>query len=282
MLTHSTGPTAPNRRRLRATALALATVGTLLVAACSTGGDDPTSGTAATTTAGGETTTTGTDDGGEETTTTTEDAPREITLADLEAIMPEAIDIGPDYELTADVEEDDEPSETSDALDQACPAMADFMRDTDGADSDDAAYRKFETADGRNVEVKLDPTPNPNFEEGRIDDVIDAVNSCSGIEVDQDGFRLAIDLLATADSTFGDRGVVLVADMVMTHPELLAPLELKMSSRAFVVGSVAVNIMAGDGVAGATAQDVHVVSGDHRIIDSLAEALEAGVADLQS
>lgn len=269
--------------RLRTLALALiATVA--LLAGCSTGGDeadDATTTTEAeqsTTTADDTTETTG--DDSDETTTTAGGSGGDVTTEDLDALMPETGDIGPDYEMTADVEEDDEPSESDAALEEQCPGAAQFMSPDDAAS--DAAYRLFETSDDREIEIKIDPTPNPNFEEGRIDEVIDAVNSCDTIEVEQDGFTMTLDIEATADDTYGDRGVVISMRATMNHEELLAPLELGFSARAFVVGSVSVSLSSSDGIDGQTADEVHVVPGDHDLLADIAAALEPAVADIQS
>lgn len=282
-------PVRTRRRPLRATAFAVAATAALLVAGCSTGGDDSADGTT-TTSADGATSTTGdstettTDDG----TTTTEGSDAEVTTADLEALLPEAADIGSDYSDVTDEQDEDEDDDEDDgddsdmdaALEQACPEASEFFRDED-EDESDAAIRVFEAADGREIEVKLDPTPNPNFGEDVMAGIIDAVNSCSTIEVEQDGFTMAIELEASADDTNGDRGVTMAMDAHMTHPQLTAPLELHYSARSYVLGSVSVSLSASDGVAGQTNADIEVVPGDHDLLELLAEQLETGVADVQ-
>lgn len=279
-LPRTTSALQPPTRTVRSTLFSAVAVAALLLGGCSTGGDEAAEGTT-TTEAEQPTSTTATTSGGDDgSSTTTEASSGEVDVEDLEALMPDAADIGPDYELTADVEEEDEPSGSDAAIEEQCPGAAQFMSHDDA--TSDAAYRLFETADDREIEVKLDPTPNPNFDEGRMDEVIDAINSCGTIEVQEAGFTMTLDIRAAAEGTFGDRGVVMSMLATMDHAELLAPLELEFSARAFVVGSVAVSLSSADGITGRTAEEVRVVPGDHDLLDSLAATLEPAVADVQT
>jgi hypothetical protein len=154
------------------------------------------------------------------------------------------------------------------------------MSDDESAPGE-AAFRRFEADDDREIEVKDDPTPNANFDEGRFDEVIDAINSCGTLQVESDGFNMVIELSATADDTYGDRGVTMSMTAVMTHPELLEPLELEFSAHAFVLGSVSVSLTASDGVDGQSAEEVRVVPGDHDLLDGIAAQLEPEIEALQ-
>ncbi|NLD76897.1 MAG: hypothetical protein GX643_09550 [Acidimicrobiales bacterium] len=282
-------PRSTRRRPLKTTALALLTTASLLVVGCGTGGDDASS----TTTEAGETSTTeGTDEttttsgGDADETTTTEASDGEVTKDDLEALLPEASDIGPGYSVVPSDDDDgeDEASGTEmlAAMEKACPDAVEFFRSPEDGDETDAAIRSFADADGREVEVKLDPTPNPNFGEGQMAKVIDAVNSCTTIELDNQGYAMAVDLVATPDDTYGDRGVRLQMLALMSHPQLPAPLELDFTSLAYVLGSVAVSIEAAGAPTGQTAADVRVLPGDVHLLDELAAALEPEVEALQS
>lgn len=269
---------APRRRSLRTGALALAAAAVLLVPACGTGGDDEADDTTTTTEAAGETTTTGdetttTEDG---TTTTEGSGGGEVSADDLEALLPDESDIGADY-VGTDLE-DDEPSESDDEVAAACPEAAQFMNETG---EDDRVGRQFETEDNREIEVKLDPTPSENFDEDTIDTVIDAVNACDVIELENNGINMEMSLDAQRDDTYGDLGVVMRMTALMDHPDFPAPVTLTFSNRAFVVGSVSVSLSATDGLTGATAAEIELIPGDHQILEDLAERLETDVADLQ-
>lgn len=284
MIPPDTFPRTIRRRPLRITALAVLATASLLVAGCSTGGDDASTDTSAvdetTTTSGDETTTTA-----DEETTTTGPA-GEVTKDDLEALLPEASDIGPGYSVVPSDDDDGEDAgsgtEMLAAMEKACPDAVEFFRSPEDGDETDAAIRSFADADGREVEVKLDPTPNPNFGEGQMAKVIDAVNSCTTIEFDNQGYAMAVDLVATPDDTYGDRGVRLQMLAVMSHPQLPEPLELDFTSLAYVLGSVAVSVEAAGAPAGQTAADVRVLPGDVHLLDELAAALEPEVEALQS
>ena len=278
---NSTETDAPTRQWFRSTAFALAAIGALLVAGCSAGGDDPASGTTTSSASGGdETTATGADQD-DDGTTTTGGSGRDVTTEDLEALLPDASDVGPAYSVAPEEDDDgDSDAEMEEAMEKACPEAAEFMRDDDDDDGD-AAIRSFETSNGQGIEVKLDPTPNPNYAEGIMGDLIRAVDACDTVEVEIDGFSVSIEISATPDDTYGDRGVRMQMLAVMSHPALLAPLELDFSSLSYLVGSVAVSIEASGGIAGQTAEEIRVVPGDHDLVDALAAALEPEVEAVQ-
>jgi hypothetical protein len=270
----------PSRRR---PLLALAVTTALLAGGCGSSGGDATT---TTTTAGSAPTTpttqgsTATDGStGDEPTSTTAPATDggggEVSLDDLEALMPDPSVIGPDYRSNSDVEEGyDDPGETDQAMTDACPEAASLTAEQDDAGD---AERLFETDDSRQVNLRLDPTPSANLAPDRIDAIVDAINACAPVVLDQDGLDLTMDLAAERDDTYGDRGVTMQIQATLSHPSFPAPLEVGFRGRAFVVGSVAVTILASDGID----EDAMVaVPGDFEPAEALAAQMEAAVAEL--
>lgn len=261
--------------------LALAVTAAVLLAGCgSSGGDDATTTTiaaaATTTTAAGPTDTDGASD--DDATTTTGVAQGDggtVSLDALEALMPDPSVIGPGYRSNSDVEEGyDDPGETDQAMTDACPEAAALTAEQDDADD---VERLFETDDSREVNLRLDPTPSANLDPDRIDTIVDAINACAPVVLDQDGLSITMDLAAERDDTFGDRGVTMQIQATLTHPSFPAPLELGFRGRAFVVGSVAVTILASDGI---DEDAMAAVPGDFDRAEALAGQMEAAVADL--
>lgn len=247
-----------------------------LLAGCGADGGDEAGPTTTAATTENEDTTTTEDGDTTETTETTEGAGGSVSVEDLEAIMPEAEEIGPDYRSDSDVEEGyDEPSETDDALAEACPEAARFLAE-DG-DDDDAVERLFETDDGRQVEIRLDPTPNTNFDVDRIDEVVEAVNACETIDLSSDGLQLAMELGAERNDDNGDRGVQLAITATMDHADFPAPITLTGTGHSFLVGDVAVSLMVFDGV---DEDAMAAVPGDHDLLTGLADRLESDVSAL--
>lgn len=249
--------------------------GALLLAGCGASGGDDIAEATTTTTADSTTTTAG--DRSDDTTTSTEagSSDGQIDREALDALMPEASDIGADYHSNSDVEEGyDEPDDTDNAVADACPGAAKFM---DTAVDKTKAARLFETEDGRNVEVTLDPTPSANFDEGAFDDVIDAINACDTIELAQNGVEMKLDLAAERDDSYGDRGVVMQMHAVMTHASFPAPIELSFRVRSYIIGSVSVSTSVNDGL---NEDTLEAVPGDFDFVDQLAADLEPKVADL--
>ncbi len=269
--------TASRTRSSRSALLAPVFAAVLLLAGCGeTGGDDAATTTEATspdestTTTGDETTTT--EDGA---TTTTESSGGDVSIEDLEALLPEADEIRAGYTVQQPDDDDDDDENPADAaIQDACPDAADFFDDQ--GDDDPKAEREFADAMDRSISVGLDPTPR-NLGADVLDEVIDVVNGCGTITYDQDGFDVSADISAERDDTYGDRGVVMSMSITMEHPQLPAPLQLDMMSHIFVMGSVSVNVEATDGVDDDAMQ---AVDGDFDLIPELAALMEERVATL--
>lgn len=272
----------PRRRPI----LVLAASTALLLGACgSSGGDDagttttPAAEASTTTGAPGPSDTTDQGEGGEDEPTTTSGSDRgdgaTVSLDDLEALMPDASVMGPEYRSNSDVEEGyDDPGETDQAINEACPEAAALTAEQD--DTDDVE-RLFETDDSREVNLRLDPTPSANLDPDRIDAIVDAINACGPVVLDQDGLSIRMDLAAERDDTFGDHGVTMQMQATLSHPSFPAPLELSFRGRAFVVGSVAVTILTSDGI---DEDAMAAVPGDFDRAEALATQMESAVADL--
>jgi hypothetical protein len=264
--------------------LALAVTAALLLGGCgSSGGDDaaPTTAAGASTTSSTTTTpgSSGTDGSGDDEPTSTTgpavDDGGAVSLDDLEALMPDPSVIGPDYRSNSDVEEGyDDPGETDQAATDACPEAASLTAEQDDADD---VERLFETDDSREVNLRLDPTPVGQPGPDRIDAIVEAINACDPVVLDQDGVGITMTLAAERDDSLGDHGVTMQMQATLTHPSFPAPLELSFRGRAFVVGSVAVTILTSDGI---DEDAMAAVPGDYEQAERLAGQMESAVADL--
>lgn len=252
----------PRRTTRRALAGVGLTAALLLAAAC---GDD----------AASTTSTTGADAAETTTSTASDDGSGEVSEDELEALLPQASDIGPGYAVVETSEEEDGGNEaTQAALEEACPEASEFFADEE--DEDDKLEREFSGEQDRSVTVGLDPTPR-NLEEDTLDAVIAAINSCTSASLTQDGFDMTLDLAAERDDTYGERGAQLDMQVTMAHPQLPEPLTLDFRMRVFVVDSVSATIEVTSGV---DEQTLTPVPGDFDLLDSLAPDLEADLRDL--
>ena len=183
------------RLRMRRSLILVLMAGSLLVAACGTSGGD------------GAASSDGTSDA-----TTTTAPPATVTSEDLEAILPMASDIGPDYTLeessddeSDDEDEDDETSTTEGdeedptdkAFEEACPKAKELdLMDDEAEENDDEVSVEFSTPQDQGIEVALDPTPG-EFDEATLDEVIEAFNDCGTVEYeDPDAGTISMTLAA--------------------------------------------------------------------------------------
>ncbi len=265
--------------------LALAAAGTLLLGSCGLLEDEA---------AGGSTKTSG--------------DTRAATVAELEQLLPTAAEInelaevddhseGYVVDTSGDEEEAEDPSE-SDAVGEAkllaaveanCPAM--LEQDLFDLEHDATARvtRTFRTGErGKTVEVDLDAEPKRTSSED-LDALVQATMACDPFDLDVgDGLSMNLDFGMARDDAYGDRGVTMTFNMVMSHPDLPSKLHLMTRARFMVVGSVGVVVSAGDGYEDADDTDeppaetrwTSVMDADYHLVDELSQIVGAEVAAL--
>lgn len=199
-----------------------------------------------------------------------------VTAADLADLLPSAEDIGPDYRIDTESDDDDDSDKT---FEKACPEVAELMKmDTDSDSSD--IERNFTTDDDRSVGVSIskaiDTTPVANEE--KLAKMVDAVNKCGVVHETQNGTDLTVTMSMDKDGSFGDFGGVLTIKMHAESPMLPAPMDIEGKIRVFAVGNVGVMISAIGGVDSDTGVSVPA---DYDVIATQATRLEQGIADLQ-
>lgn len=260
----------------------------LLLAGCGASGGDA----ATTSRSGGQepaSTTTadaGGDDGGDdETTTTGEDdgGGKELTSDDLEAILPTAADIGPDYEVKEDDDDvyesttttapgEEDPTEA--ALREACPKAAELDLMSDEANEDEVGV-EFATEDDRGIEVTLDPTP-VGIDDDTIDDIVEAFNDCGVVEFeDPDSGSMTMELSAERLDGVGDFGIEIRLDTALTL--FGVPITIGFHGYLFDVDGVGVSVTSSDGLDPGTFESVE---GDDDLLPGLAAEMEQRVEAL--
>ncbi|HET8930742.1 MAG TPA: hypothetical protein VFN21_08805 [Acidimicrobiales bacterium] len=244
-------------RRKAGLGLLIATV--LVVASCST---SVSSSDDATTTSGAPAS------------TTTAPNP-ELTEADLQGLLPTAEQVGADFRVDSD-EDDDDDNPFGDALDDACPALAEL---SDDDDSDADAEREFSSADDRTVTVSLaDDVANSQVpDEAALDEVVDAVDDCGTISFTSDGIDFTAGIDMELDDAFGDFGVIYTMDFRAESAQLPAPMVFDAVARMYVMGDVAVVVSALGSVDSTT---LETIPADADIVDRLAEQLESDLGEL--
>lgn len=259
----------------------------LVLAGCSASGDDSVSSGASTTASDrSEPSTTTTEADGP---TTTEDRPdpttgtggtSDLTIDDLEAILPSASDVGsgwtarPDDESSGD-DTDDDPDATERALEEKCPELADLTAELDDpAQGERDTGRVYSGPDDLQLQVglKLDATSDV---QGMVDSV-EAMDACS-VTVTEDGTTSSIDFDARADGSRGDGGVAIDATIRLEDAMLSKPLELQLHMVVFLVDDVGVFVGATDGLSDA---DFTVVPSDPELLGDVADLMENRVEDL--
>lgn len=240
-MTNPANPRIPGRKAPRLVALAVVA---LLLASCTTS----TSSSSDTTTASDATTTTEVSGGSDTTTPDTDTDTDDDNDTDLEAYLPDAADVGPDYFVDDSDDDSDDESPVSAALDDACPAVSEFGSDDD--DDDDAVERAFATADGRTFKVELTPdiSEGDMSEEADLEKYVDAVNDCGAAEFTSGGIDFTMHLTARMDPGFGDFGAVVLLDATGEHPQLAEPIQIEGIMRAFAVDQIGVTLSAFSGL----------------------------------
>lgn len=246
-------------RRKAVLGLLIATV--LVVASCSK--SVPSSGDTTTTGAGASSTTA---------------APgSSVSEADLEGLLPTAEQVGADFSVdTEDDDTDDDDPAFDEALEQACPALAEVTDDDDG---DPDAERDFTTADDRSVSVSLagDVATSDVPDEDALRRVVDVVADCDTISFPSDEIDFTVEINMELDDTFGDYGVIYTMDFLAESDQLPAPMEFGAVARMYVIGDVRVVVSATGNVDSTT---LETIPPDVDIVDRLAEQLESDLGEL--
>lgn len=248
---------------------------TFTAVGCSASGGNDTAGAVVTTVAPGPATT---DPGDPVPTTDADPGPTEVTIADLESILPTAREVGSTFEI--DEEEDDSGSDTGDdknqaALDAACPGVSDLVED-DGGESESAKI-SLQDADNRVFEISLDPEPDPIFQPDAIDDFVEAVNDCDTVTYTDDGWDFTIDLEASRSDDLGDAGITLVMDLTLDREELDSPLQIGYLIRSFLIDTVSVTVSTSDGLDDVTYE---TIPRDESLVDEFSAEMATRVTDL--
>lgn len=213
--------------------------------------------------------------------TKTTKAASSITVADLEKLLPTAAQVGPDYRVDSSNDGNgDEDVAMSDAMDKACPDAGALLdaQNNDGPTAD----RSFTTDDSRSVEVQFEPGNSDMSgigNEAELDKLVAALNSCKTISyTDKDGLHFELTLKAKKDSSFGDIGIVMDMDMMLSGD--LLPKEVPFSAhfRIFQQGAVTVTVSASSGLDQAT---LEAVPADVDVLETLSKKADDDVSRLQ-
>lgn len=254
---HEHEPTPRHRRRNLGAAVAAVAV-TALLAACGVSGSD--SSDAPPTTEQGDAATTTTDGGASPTTEAEDPDPGTVlSVEDLEAVLPEADEIGFGFDEVpgGDGESD---STASDAMSETCPETAEFLDEDD--DGDDTASRVFAAADGRSFTVDLNPEPE-DVDADYIAGMIDAVNGCGEFSFTaSNGAEYTVVMSAERADEVGDMGVRIQQDITLVHPSLPEPVSFSQANWNFIDRTVGVELFSADGIA----NDGTVTPADHEIL----------------
>lgn len=266
----------------RTTLIALLVAALLALAGCgASGGDESATTTAAD---GDPAKTTTTADGGGSDGDSGSAGTATVTSEQLEAILPSAEDIGPDYrvkettsatdpaETTTTSPDEADPSQK--AFEEACPKAKelDLLNDEENLDE---VTREFTTEDDRGIEVALDPTPD-GFDEKTLDAIIEAFNDCGTVTfTDETMGDVSMDLSAKRLEGHGDLGaeVTFVTDFALFE----IPVTLEFHGYLFVVDGVGVSVTASGGLDSDTFESV---PGDSDLLAPLSDEMEQRVKAL--
>lgn len=197
-------------RRIRT----IAVVGALLLTgACSAQGEqaeEPTTTTTASSTSTTETEiTTTTDEGADTTTTEPEDEDGTPSLAELEATLPSAEDLGA---VWTEVEPSGE-SLVSEYAD-ACPQIAPYVDD----DDEESVRRTYEDADGFRFELVLDRDPGVFADRADVERMIEDYRDCT-LEFEDAGITFVVTFDGVMVPDMGENGVMMKGGVVASTPD---------------------------------------------------------------
>jgi hypothetical protein len=196
--------------------------------------------------------------------------------------MPDADQVGDGFEVTEDDDgadsDDDEDTASDRAVEEACPAAAEYFEDVDdNADEADQLKRTYEHADTRQVEITLDPTGSDQRALADIDRTAELFNSCGEIEYEERGTTTRMTIRAEVDEETVTKGLVLDIHFVVASPSLTAPLDVKLKGMLFLVDDVSVSVMMIDGLDEETMEPIE--SDFDRLYD-LAALMEREVSEV--
>ena len=207
----------------------------------------------------------------------------DVTTEQLEALFPEASEVGPGYEgpeieYGSDSSSDDEEAddETDEAFKEQCPKAAelDFLNDVGDANEDDVTATYVTEAE-QEIEISLDPTPAELTEEN-LELVVEAWNDCGTVEINDPATGpMKMDLAAESLDGIGDFG----ADITMNAEfELFGmPLNVTFRGYMFVVNDVAVMVTAASGLDDETMEPS---PGDDQLLEPLSQLMQERVESL--
>ena len=250
--------------------LAVAATSAILLAGCSTSGS---SDAATSTTKPKVSSTTEL----EKTTTTTEvDAPADgPSSSDLEALLPTADDLGPDWSVDDSVVDSAEDDASDKALDEQCPDAAALTQN--GSDKEDEVKANFQNDDSSAMEVSLTSSAT-DLSDKDLQTAVDAINDCDDVTVtDSDGVTTTFSFEADLDPDYGDQGIRLQAEVTLDGGTIPQPVSLMVYAVFFRYGSAGVSITGTDGIDQETFETIDV---DTDLLLQLADDLDQQVSDL--
>lgn len=168
-------------------------------------------------------------------------------VAQLEALLPSAAQVGADYLALPEIDEDDDGDTGFDeAIERACPEVAARFGDDTGADRSDSVSRDYETSDGRSFVVQLTAYVGEGQWADRDDvaEFVELAASCEDIELADEETETVISLAVDGDDTHGEVGLTIEVTAHVTGVQVPFEFDLEMAARQFVVGDVGVFVTA--------------------------------------
>lgn len=205
-----------------------------------------------------------------------DDEPARLTAEQLEAIMPTADDIGNGYAPKAPEAEDDDVVSDA-AMEEACPEATELAAQL-GTDeeSTNVVEREFETEDGRQIQIALNPEAEALAGDD-LTDLIAAVNECDAVEISGDDADTTMTFGMAEDDRWGDQGFEVTIGVHVEGDQLPQPLDLELHGVGYRLGTVGVTVFATDGVDETT---FAAVPADVELASELAADLEPEIEAL--
>lgn len=215
-------------------------------------------------------------------------AARPVELAALEALLPQAADIGPGYvvvegSLFGGSGDDGVDGSFGDLLEtqmqEKCPDAFAIMSAEDGSASPDAVQREYTGPNGEDFGILLE-NDDAITDRTAFDAMIAAISLCETLTITEPetGLIMNVTFDAEPDDTYGDWGGIMRLQMSQIHPTFPAPVTAWYESHMFMVGSVGVTVTAADGV---LPNSLEVMPRNSERMASMAASLEMTVAALQ-